>query len=191
MQVLNGEKPADTDPIRVDVVPGTIWRYSGGGYVVLQTLMTDVTGKAFPEIMNELVLGPAGMTHSAYEQPLPKNLWPLAATPYDEDGEPVKGGWHTYPEMAPAGLWATPSDIAHLAIEVQNEYAGKSNKILSRQMVREMLTHQKDDWGLGFALESPGHKARFAHGGRSPGYRCDLEDYAKMGPGLAVMTNFR
>jgi CubicO group peptidase (beta-lactamase class C family) len=189
MQILNGEKPANTDPIRVDVVPGTIWRYSGGGYVILQTLMSDVTGKAFPEIMYELVLRPAGMTHSTYQQPLPKNLWPLAATPYGDDGEPVKGGWQTYPEMAPAGLWSTPSDIARMAIEVQSEYVGKSNKILSQQMVREMLTHQKDDWGLGFALESPGHKARFAHGGQNPGYRCDLGAYAEMGPGLAVMTN--
>ena len=187
VQILNGEKPANTDPIRVDVVPGTIWRYSNGAYVILQTLISDVTGKAFPEIMNELVLRPAGMTHSTYEQPLPKNLWPLAATPYSDDGEPVKGGWHAYPEMAPAGLWTTPSDLAHMAIEIQNEYAGKSNKILSQQMVREMLTRQKDDWGLGVALP-PGHKARFAHGGQNAGYRCDLEAYTE-GPGLAVMTN--
>ena len=122
VQILNGEKPANTGPIRVDVVPGTIWRYSGGGYVILQTLMSDVTDKAFPEIMNELVLRPAGLAHSTYEQPLPKNLWPSAATPYRGNGEPVKGGWHTYPEMAPAGLWTTPSDLARMAIEVQNEF---------------------------------------------------------------------
>ncbi len=58
---------------------------------------------------------------STYEEPLPKNLWPLATTPYDDNGEPVKGAWHTYPEMAPAGLWTTQSDLARLAIEVQNE----------------------------------------------------------------------
>jgi CubicO group peptidase (beta-lactamase class C family) len=95
LQILNGERPANTGPIRVDVVPGTVWRYSNEGYAVLQTLMSDVTGKAFPEIMKELVLRPAGMTQSTYEQPLPKNLWSLAATPYDDNGEPVKGGWHT------------------------------------------------------------------------------------------------
>ena len=187
VQILNGEKPANTDPIRVDVAPSTIWRYSGGGYVVLQTLMRDVTGESYPAIMNELVLRPAGMTHSTYEQPLPKKLWPLAAAPYDDKGEPVKGGWHTYPEMAPAGLWTTPSDLAHMAIEVQNEYVGKSNKILSQKMVREMLTRQKDDWGLGFALPQ-GQKARFAHGGQNAGYSCDLQVYAD-GPGLVVMTN--
>jgi CubicO group peptidase (beta-lactamase class C family) len=189
LQILNGQKPANTEPIRVDVEPGTLWRYSGGGYVLLQTLMSDVTNEAFSEIMNELVLRPAELTHSTYQQPLPKNLWSSAATPYRDNGEPVKGGWHIYPEMAPAGLWTTPSDLAQMAIEVQNEYVGKSNKILSQQMAREMLTRQKDDWGLGFALGSPGHKARFAHGGGNEGYRCDLEVYTERGPGLAMMTN--
>src|SRR5215510_9300519 len=31
VQIFNGEKPANTAPIRVDVVPGTLERYSGGG----------------------------------------------------------------------------------------------------------------------------------------------------------------
>jgi CubicO group peptidase (beta-lactamase class C family) len=189
VQVLNGEKPANTDPIRVDVVPGTMWRYSGGGYVVLQALLVDVTGKPFPQLMNDLVLGPAGMTHSTYDQPLPKNLWPEAATPYRADGEPVKGGWHTYPEMAPAGLWTTPSDLARMAIEVQAEYTGKSSKILSQPMARQMLTHQFGNWGLGFGLEFPGSKPTFGHGGANEGFRCNLEAHTDTGQGLVVMTN--
>ncbi|MGB6458714.1 MAG: serine hydrolase [Candidatus Acidiferrum sp.] len=189
VQVLNGEKPANSDPIRVDVVPGTLWRYSGGGFVVLQTLLSDLIGKPFPQIMSELVLRPAGMTHSTYEQPLPKNLWPEAATPYRANGDPVKGGWHTYPEMAPAGLWTTPSDLARAAIEVQNEYAGKSSKILSQDMARQMLTPQMGTWGLGFSLESTGGKSSFSHGGANEGFRCNLFAYTDGGQGLAVMTN--
>lgn len=189
VQILNGEKPANTDPIRVDVVPGTLWRYSGGGYVVLQTLLSDVTGKPFPQIMSNLVLHPAGMTHSTYEQPLQKNLWPEAATPYRANGDPVKGGWHTYPEMAPAGLWTTPSDLARAAIEIQNEYAGKSSKILSQDMARQMLTRQFGNWGLGFDIESTGGKPSFSHGGANEGFRCNLFAYTDLGQGFAVMTN--
>jgi CubicO group peptidase (beta-lactamase class C family) len=190
VQILDGEKPANTVPIRVDTVPGTIWRYSGGGYVAMQLLLSDVTQKPVPQLLDELVLRPIGMTHSTFEEPLPKNLWASAATPYREDGKPVKGGWHTYPEITPAGLWATPSDIARMAIEVQNEYAGKSNKILSSEMMRKMLTHQKDDWGLGFALEAPGHKLRFSHGGSNEGFRCTLEAYTEPpGHGVVIMTN--
>lgn len=189
VQILNGEKPANTAPIRVDTVPGTLWRYSGGGYVVMQLLLTEVTGKPFPEILHDLVLQPAGMSHSTYEQPLPKSLEAMAATPYRPDGEPIKGGPHTYPEMAPAGLWTTPSDLARLAIEVQNEYAGKSNKILSQEMMKQMLTRQKGDSGLGFILQNSGAQLLFAHGGANEGYRCDLEAYAESGQGIAIMTN--
>lgn len=190
VQILNGEKPANTVPIRVDTVPGTIWRYSGGGYVAMQLLLSDVTGKPVPQLLHELVLRPIGMTHSTFEEPLPKNLWSSAATPYREDGQPVKGGWHTYPEIMPAALWTTPSDIARMAIEVQNEYSGKSNKILSADMMHQMLTHQKDDWGLGFALETPGHKLRFSHGGSNEGFRCTLQAYTEApGQGVVIMTN--
>jgi CubicO group peptidase (beta-lactamase class C family) len=189
VQILNGEKPANSDPIRVDIVPGTLWRYSGGGYVVLQTLLSDVTGKPFPQIMSELVLRPAGMTHSTYEQPLPKDRASEAATPYRGNGDPVQGGWHTYPEMAPAGLWTTPSDLARMAIEVQNEYTGKSSRILSQDMARQMLTRQFGTSGLGFGLESSGEKPRFAHGGANEGFRCNIETYTDSGQGFAVMTN--
>jgi CubicO group peptidase (beta-lactamase class C family) len=189
VQILNGEKPANSEPIRVKTVPGTVWRYSGGGYVIMQLLLTDVTSRPFPQILNDLVLRPAGMTYSTYEQPLPKSLWSSAATPYRWSGEPVKGGWHTYPEVAAGGLWTTPSDLARLAIEVQDEYAGKSSKILSQGMMREMLTHQKGDSGLGFALETPGHKLRFAHNGWSEGFRCDLQAYTESGQGVVIMTN--
>ena len=56
-------------------------------------------------------------------------------------------------------------------------------------MMRQMLTHQKDDWGLGFGLESRGHKLRFGHGGANEGFRCDLEAYTESGQGIAIMTN--
>ena len=71
VQIFNGEKPANTAPIRVDTVPGTKWRYSGGGVTIEQQLMIDVTGKPFPALMRDLVLDKIGMTDSSYEQPLP------------------------------------------------------------------------------------------------------------------------
>jgi CubicO group peptidase (beta-lactamase class C family) len=189
VQILNGEKPANSAPVRVDAVPGTSWRYSGGGYVVMQLLLTEITQTAFPHMLHDLVLQPAGMTHSTYEQPLPENLSGFAATPYLTNGEPVQGGWHSYPEMAAAGLWTTPSDLARLAIEVQKEYAGTSSKILSQETMRQMLTHQKGDWGLGFDLGPPGGAQRFGHSGDDAGFQCELVAYIGSSQGVAIMTN--
>jgi len=47
VQILNGEKTSN-EPVRVDRVPGKEFRYSGGGYVVVQLLLMNVTGKSFP-----------------------------------------------------------------------------------------------------------------------------------------------
>ena len=72
VQVLDGEKPANTAAIRVDMTPGSKWRYSGGGYTVMQQLLIDVVKKPFPRIVKEAVLDPFGMTLSTYRQPLPE-----------------------------------------------------------------------------------------------------------------------
>jgi hypothetical protein len=93
--------------------------------------------------------------------------------------------------MAAAGLWTTASDLARAAIEVQREYAGTSHKILSQSMAREMLTHQKETWGLGFELEQTGHTPRFGHFGVNDGFVATLQAYRDMAQGIVIMTNGR
>ncbi len=114
----------NTPAVVVDVEPRSQWRYSGGGYTVMQLLLEQVSGRAFPELMAETVLQPLGMTHSTYEQPLPESRRARAATGYRDGGAPVEGRYHTYPEMAAAGLWMTPSDLARFAIAIQQARAG-------------------------------------------------------------------
>src|SRR5215469_16449796 len=115
VQIFNGEKPANTAPIRVDTVPGTKERYSGGGITIEQQLMIDVTGKPFPALMRQTVLDKIGMSDSSYEQPLPPARAAMTAGGGYGDGKAVPGKWHVYPEMAAAGLWTTPTDLAKFA----------------------------------------------------------------------------
>lgn len=105
-QILDGAPPANTPAVRVDVVPGSMWRYSGGGTTIVQLVLEDSTRTAFPELLQELVLEPAGMVTATFEQPLPEARQPEAAIGYYEPGKPVPGGWHVYPEVAAAGLGA-------------------------------------------------------------------------------------
>ena len=189
VQVLDGEPPANTPAIRVDTTPGTIWRYSGGGYVITQQLLLDVTGKSFPSFMHDTVLGPIGMMHSTYEQPLPAARAADAAVPYGPNGVPVVGGPHTYPEMAPAGLWTTPSDLARYAIEVQKELAGQSNLVLSKAMAGQMVkTVTPGDYGLGLELGGSPDHPYFQHGGLDEGFASQLTTYDK-GDGVVIMTS--
>ena len=189
VQVLEGAKPANTAPIRVDILPGSRWRYSGGGYTVMQQLVIDVTGKPFPQFMREAVLEPLGMKESTFEQPLPADKAKLTASGHGFGRGVVKGRWHIYPEMAAAGLWTTPSDLARFAIGLQQAAAGRSTKVLSREMTRRMLAEEKGGYGLGVGLEGAGTTLRFGHGGRDEGFDAHLTAFAETGQGAAIMIN--
>ena len=188
VQVLDGQKPANTAAIRADVVPGTIWRYSGGGYTVMQQLLMDVTGRPFPLLLSELVLQPVGMKDSTYEQPLPAARRAAAASGHRADGSLLPGRFHTYPEMAAAGLWTTPTDLARFLIEVQHALQGRS-KVLTAAMARQMVAVQKGSYGLGLSIEGAGAAAAFGHGGSNAGFKCGMTALVEGGRGAVVMTN--
>ena len=189
VQILDGTAPANTPAVRVDFVPGSRWRYSGGGYTVMQQLMVDVAGAAFPEFMKHNVLSPLGMKNSTYQQPLPPELAKLTATGHYNNRSLVEGRWHIYPEMAAAGLWTTPSDLARFAISIQNAYAGKSGGVLSQSMTRQMLTDQKNRDGLGVFLQGDSTTLRFGHNGRDEGFDALLTASVDKGQGIVIMIN--
>ncbi len=194
LNILEGTYPANTPAIRVDTLPGLQFRYSGGGYCVLRQLLCDVTGKPFPVLMRELVLDPLGMHESTYEQPLPNQWMNNAASAHHTSGKPVPGKWHTYPEMAPDGLWSTPSDLAKFCIALQLAKAGKENVLLSSAMTQQMFTSQALEQGanvvgLGVFLYGEGETARFGHTGGNEGIRCEFIAYQNRGQGAVVMTN--
>jgi len=82
-QILNGTKPANSAPIVVEAVPGSEFRYSGGGFTIVQQMMIDATGKPFPQIMKVIVLDPTGMRSSTYEQPIDPALLMKVALPVE------------------------------------------------------------------------------------------------------------
>ncbi|WP_254560505.1 serine hydrolase domain-containing protein [Dyadobacter diqingensis] len=189
IQILDGSTPANTPPVRVDFVPGSRWRYSGGGYTVMQQLMVDVTGTAFPAFMQKNVLSPLKMNESTYQQPLPADQAKLTATGHNNNRNLVKGRWHIYPEMAAAGLWTTPSDLARFAISIQDGFAGKQGSVLSQSMTREMLTDQKNRDGLGVFLQGDNKTPRFGHNGRDEGFDALMIASVDKGQGIVIMIN--
>lgn len=196
VQIFNGTEPANTDPIRVDFVPGTKMRYSGGGVTIEQQLVIDVTGKPFPQFMQDTVLSKIGMTDSTYQQPLPKPLQPLTASGTRANGDSVEGRWHIYPEMAAAGLWTTPTDLAKFAIEIALSKQGKANHVLSQKSVTEMLTPQikseeadGTSVGLAFFLGMENRPDGFGHNGADEGFQALLVMFADSGKGVAIMGN--
>jgi CubicO group peptidase (beta-lactamase class C family) len=188
-QILDGVAPANTKPVRVEAPIGKEWSYSGGGITIMQQLVSDVSGKPFETIAKELVLRKIGMENSTFEQPLPKSLHAKAAAAHNDKGEMIAGRWHAYPEMAAAGLWTTPTDLARFAVELQQAYKGATGKVLAPETVRQMFTAQIGGSGLGIGLNGKGEAARFSHGGSNEGYRCTFVAYKETGQGAVIMTN--
>jgi tetratricopeptide (TPR) repeat protein len=148
-----------------------------------------VTGKAFPTLLRETVLDKIDMTDSGYEQPLPPARAALTANGTYQDGKPVHGRWHIYPEMAAAGLWTTPTDLAKFASEIAQSRNGKSNKVLSQKTVGEMLAPVLPHGaGLGFFVDEQ-NPGVFGHHGADEGFQALLSMNWRTGNGVAVMAN--
>jgi CubicO group peptidase (beta-lactamase class C family) len=189
VQVLDGQTPANSVPVRVDTIPHTRWRYSSGGYCIIQQVLIDVLRKPFTQLIQEVALMPLGMDHSAFLSAPDATIAPFAACGHDPTGVAVPGRWRTHPELASTGLWSTPTDIAKFVIDVQQSLHDHSNKVLTVDTIREMLSIHIGNWALGVAIDGHGDVSRFSHGGAQVGFRCYMVGYCHRGQGAIVMTN--
>ncbi|HMA55099.1 MAG TPA: serine hydrolase, partial [Acidobacteriota bacterium] len=190
--ILDGK--GNSPAVRVDLEPGKQWRYSGGGVTVMQLALSDVEKAPFPEILRTKVLEPIGMTSSSYEQTFTPERLRLAASGHKADGRVIPGKRHAYPEMAAAGLWTTPTDLAKFAMEVRRAAQGESGKVLSKETAGLMLKRQiaiapGQDMALGLFLEDRGGEVYYGHGGQDEGFIAQLIADRDRGYGAAVMTN--
>ncbi|WP_460585129.1 serine hydrolase domain-containing protein [Hymenobacter arcticus] len=183
-QVLNGL--GHSPKLTVVAVPGSKFAYSGGGYLVLQKVVEDVSGQPFAEFVQQQVFKPLGMAHSTFG-PAPAANASLA---YGRDGQACPGGWRVYPELGPAGLWTTPTDLATFSLAVQQAATGGPHAALPAPLAQAMLTPGPGSYGLGMVVRGKGPQRRFFHAGSNPGgYECLMMNYPEKGVGIVIMTN--
>jgi CubicO group peptidase (beta-lactamase class C family) len=190
VQVLDGQPPANSSPVRVDVKPGSVYRYSGGGYTVMQLLIADVANESFESFMQSKVLDVLGMKSSTYAQSPPASLAARRASGHRPGGARIPGKLHIYPEMAAAGLWTTASDLAQYVIYVQRAVRGEGGVLLDSSLAKELLTRQQGgQHGLGPQIFEVGEFASFGHGGVDEGFEALMVAYVAQGKGLVIMAN--
>ena len=190
VQILDGQSPSNRGAVRWARPPMAGFKYSGGAVTIQELVLTDVLGKPFPRILQDIVLGPIGMSNSTYEQPLPAARQGHAAHAHDRDGQPGDAPWRVHPEHAAAGLWTTATDLAKFAIEVQQALAGRSTRVLTKATAQEMVTPVGvGPFAVGFTIAKAGEGWYFSHGGSNWGFRCDLIAHRSKGYGVVIMTN--
>lgn len=189
--ILNGEKPANSEAVRSIYEPGKIAEYSGGGITISQLIVTDITKKKYEDYMWSEVLKPMGMTQSSFSQFPTESKKGLLASGYLLDGkERVEGNYNIYPEQAAAGLWSNPTDLGKYVIETQLSLIGKSNKVLSQEITKLRLTPYIDsESAMGVFIIQKGKEKYFTHSGGTTGFIADYIGSFENGNGIVVMTN--
>lgn len=189
-QILKGIEPANNLPLFLKTEPGKEWKYSGGGYLLAQKVICDVTHKDFESIVRDEILQPFGMTYSTYHQPLDEDNRNNIAYGYDVYNLQLPNGFNTMPELAAAGLWTTPSDLAAFGIEMMKAYHGKSD-FITQETMKMMLTKMIPNipTGLGFFIPDDNPKGYFDHSGANMGYHTIMCFQAEGNKGYVAMMN--
>lgn len=188
LDVLEGRPPARTGPVFVDKLPGQSVRYSGGGTMLVQVMMEDVTGLDFETLARQLIFDPVGMTRTTFRNPLPEALLADAAVGH-ENGKTIPGKWVCVPQLAAGGIWTTASDYARFMIAARDAWRGAPGALIPPELAAEMMRSQGGVFGLGWEVMGEGALKRFSHGGSNDGYQCEAMCLLESGNGAVVLTN--
>jgi CubicO group peptidase (beta-lactamase class C family) len=192
INIIKAQPPANNlKSLIVNYEPGTIFKYSGGGYLIIQQLIEDIAGKPFKDYVDKEIFNQLGLKLSTYNYFPDKNGFTIARG-HDENGKiDASNKYHVYPESAAAGFWTTAVDLAKILIEMQQEYKGVTDKILDQQLLDSMLTpqFQVNDRGLSVALKGAQHVDGFWHAGQNAGYNSLMYATTHTGQGAVVMLN--
>ena len=142
VEILSGAKVSETRPVVVNSEPNTAFRYSGGGSIVAQMALMDVSKKSFSNLTQELLFDKLGMINSTFEQPVPSKFIKQCSFAYSSASW-YKGMPYVYPQQAAAGLYSTPTDLAKFFIDIQKSYIGEG-KIVNQAITKQMLTPQQN-----------------------------------------------
>lgn len=190
-QVLDGVAPANTPPVRSLFEPGLQFQYSGGGTLIAQQIITDITHQGYEKFMYDSVLKPLGMPQSFYSAAPPTgSMLKKIATGYTKEGAVVRATFHVYPEQAPLGLWTTPTELGKFMTEMQLAAQGRSSKVLQQPMARLFLTPYIDNSATMGAFIGDREGAQyFFHDAGNEGYRGLYYGSVEGGNGVVVFVN--
>lgn len=189
-ELLNGEPPAQERPTIIDRVPGTEFLYSNPGFAILQQLVIDRGDKPFHTIAKENIFNVLEMNHTTFEQPLSIEWEKHACAGHKFTGKPIEVKRYYYPNAAAGGLWTTTYDYAKFVVELQKSYFNKSNKVISQELTKEMISPGiSKQYGLGVFMRGKDGEKYFGHMGDNAGFFAGYISHSTDGYGAIVFTN--
>jgi CubicO group peptidase (beta-lactamase class C family) len=170
-------------PLHVETAPGTAWRYSGEGYVLLQRAVEAVTGQPLDQVMRAQVFVPLGMERSEFVRSARVTPGLLPGT--KADGTPQTTIDITRPNAA-FSMHTTAADYATFLAALLRDGPALARVTASPVPADEDLGV---DWGLGWGIEHGPDDTVIWQWGNNPGYRGFAIASARTGDGVVMLTN--
>jgi len=167
-----------------DQIPGSEFKYSNYGFVLLGALIEKVSGISYYDYVRAKVFTPAGMT-STDSLPESESV-PKRASGYVRERAAWVSNGDTLPYRGTAagGGYSTVGDLLRFADALQ------SGKLLSKKMFAEAAKSQMGWYGYGFMVDGSGPLQMWGHGGGAPGINGDLRVFPSLGYVLISLSNF-
>ena len=190
IQILEGENPANSDKVEQIQQSNKRFKYSGGGTLISQLILSDITNSSYENFVNENIYRPLEMSNSFYSIEFDKYPEDLAFG-HKDNGKTLNNNYNIYPESAAAGLWTTPTDLAKLIIDIQRSLKTEPSKILSLQAGKELIkpTVDKSNSALGLFIQKENGELYLQHSGSNRGFRGKFFFGADKGDGVVIMAN--
>lgn len=181
---------ASLDSTALVYPPGTRYKYSNAALQVVGAVLEGATGEPFPAFLEREVLGPLGMTHSAFFDPSPRAAAKVAAaTMRTADGRRFPAP--TFRRNAPSGaLYTSVLDLGRFLAALFAE----SNPIISQPLLEQMWIPQfapagaTRGVGLGFFVSRFLGRRRVGHDGAIYGFATTLAALPDDRLGVVVVT---
>jgi CubicO group peptidase (beta-lactamase class C family) len=178
-QELAGLPPSTTPKAEVVRPPGVTWVYSPAGFTMLQALIEDLYRQPFAVVMNDLLLGPLGLTDSSFAQPEATNLAARTALPYLPDGKPLPDGARVFNTEASSGLVTSATSLAKIFISFQKALASipSMGDPISSELAKSMIVRQPGMLPAGQCLPTSQANVSACKSPQGLGFDTNLDQY--------------
>lgn len=166
------------------IAPAGPFRYSGGGFTLLQLLIEEITGERFADHMRAALLRPLGMEHSDFAPQFAAAR--PAATGHDAAGAPLP--FYRFDALAAAGLTATAADLARF---LAAQFDAPATSLMATPMAKTgCVDGMWPQYGLGYEIDRrPDGAIRFGHHGMNRGWRALMAADPTRRRALAALAN--
>jgi CubicO group peptidase (beta-lactamase class C family) len=167
----------------LDFAPGSEFRYSNSGYLMLGHVIERVTGRPYAEVLQERIFTPLGMTSSGYDSNSAIIAKRASGYAPSADGPRNAGFVHMTVPHAAGAIYSTTGDLHRW---VRGLFGGR---VLSAASLRKMTTPDRDNYALGLTVRDVDGRRTIAHGGGINGFNAFLAYYPGAEITVAVLSN--